>query len=441
MKRPLFWKIYLGFGVTFIFIVDGLWLLFNVIHPLPSETTRALARISLASANVMIKRGGMQELNSMIAEWPMDERGQLIVKPWTVHSVLQTNIDNGALSIRSRDPTGKSYEVIYEVRRHLGYGRGPFDIPPEITMLAMLGGLIFSGILAWHLTNPIRRISSGFRKLANAEFSTRLSPTMKWRKDEFAELTQEFDQLAEHLQELVAARDKLISDVSHELRTPLTRLQLAIGLAHQSPAQYEESLARIGREANHIDDLVGELLTLSRFESGTQDAMECFDLAEILHSLIEDAKFEAATREVDVALDIPPLETGKDWIVSGNGRLVHRAIENILRNAIRFSRRGQRVEVTLEGKNDGNFYLAVMDRGPGVSAEFLPSFFEPFARRSTDNEHGGVGLGLSIAKRAVLATGGMISVANRENGGLAIFITLPAALQHDTLDTQKAERF
>ena len=437
MKRALFWKIYLGFGVTFLFVVNGLWLLFNVLHPLPSETTRALATISLASANVMIERNGVQELNAMLAEWPLDERGQLIVRPWTTHSALQTDIDSGTLSIRSQDPSGKAYEVIYKVRRHLGYGRGPFDIPPEITMLAMLGGLIFSGILAWHLTDPIRRISTGFRQLSNADFSARLAPTMKWRKDEFAELTREFDRLAERLQELVTARDKLMSDVSHELRTPLARLQLAIGLAHQSPALIEESLARIGREANQIDDLVGELLTLSRLEDGRPEPGDCFDLAEVLRSLVDDARFEAASRDVEVVLMFLPLEADRDRIVPGSGRLVHRAVENILRNAIRFSRRGQRVEVTLDSRQEDRFHLSVLDRGPGVSEKFLPSFFEPFARRSADDDHSGVGLGLSIAKRAILATNGTISVANRPTGGLAIAIVLPAALNH-AIEPQQA---
>ena len=438
MKRSLFWKIYLGFGVTFLFIVNGLWLLFNVLHPLPSDTTRALARISLASANVMIEHGGLKQLDAMLNEWPMDERGQLVIKPWTAHSVLQTNINNGSLSIRSRDPSGRAYEVVYEVRRHLGYGRGPFDIPPEITMLAMMGGLIFSGILAWHLTNPIRRISYGFRQLANAEFSTRLSPAMKWRKDEFAELTHEFDQLAERLQELVAARDKVLSDVSHELRTPLTRLQLAISLAHQSPAQTEEALMRISREVSHIDDLVGELLTLSRSESGTQHPGDCFDLAEVLHGLVEDAELEAAAREIGITLSFSPPKDSREWVVSGSGKLVHRAVENLLRNAIRFSRRSQRVDVTLDGQRDDVFHVAVMDRGPGVPEEFLPEFFEPFARRSTDKDHGGVGLGLSIAKRAINTVNGTISAANRADGGLAISITLPAAITQDAVESPRA---
>jgi two-component system OmpR family sensor kinase len=430
MKRILFWKIYLGFGVTFIFIVEGLWLLFNVLHPLPSETTKALAQISLGSARAMIQHGGQEQLRAMLADWPLDERGQLSIEPWTSGSVLQKDINTGVQSIRVQDPKGQQFLISYEVRRHLGYGRGPFDIPPEIVMLAMLGGLVFSGMLAWHLTNPIHRISEGFTQLANANFSTRLAPTMKYRKDELAGLAREFDRVAARLEELVASRDKLLSDVSHELRTPLMRLQLAIGLARQDPHNMENSLARIAREASNLDDLVGELLTLSKLESGTPVSGEYFDLAEVLHSIVEDAHFEAAaSREVEIVYRTIPPQDVQEWIVAGSWRLVHRAIENVVRNAIRFSHRGRQVEIDLDGRDPHEFRLQVMDSGPGVAEEFLPFFFDAFAKRSATDDHS-VGLGLSIAKRAIVASHGTISAQNRPQGGLLISITLPAVTSH-----------
>lgn len=430
MKRLLFWKIYLGYGVTFVFIVEGLWLLFNVLHPLPSETTRALAHISLGSAGAMIQHGGESQLRAMLADWPLDERGQLVIAPWTSKSVLENDINTGVQSIRVQDPKGRQFLVSYEVKRHLGYGRGPFDIPPEIVMLAMLGGLVFSGALAWHLTNPIHRISEGFADLANANFSTRLAPTMKYRKDELAGLAQQFDRVAARLEELVASRDKLLSDVSHELRTPLTRLQLAIGLARPDSDNMEEALARISREASNLDDLVGELLTLSKLESGAQVNGEYFDLAEILQSVVADARFEAATsREVEIVCRMAPAQDAQEWIVAGSWRLVHRAIENVVRNAIRFSHRGQQVEIELDGRDPREFRLRVMDSGPGVAEQFLASFFDPFAKRSVTDDHG-VGLGLSIAKRAIVASHGTISARNRSGGGLLISIVLPAVTSH-----------
>jgi two-component system OmpR family sensor kinase len=430
MKRVLFWKIYLGFGITFVFIVEGLWLLFNVLHPLPSETTKALAKISLGSARAMIRHGGQKDLHAMLADWPMDERGQIIVEPWTKESKVENDINTGVRSIRVQGPMGRQFLVSYKVRRHLGYGRGPFDIPREIVMLAMAGGLIFSGALAWHLTAPIHKISEGFAELANANFSARLGPAMKWRKDELAALARQFDRVAQRLEELVASRDKLISDVSHELRTPLTRLQLAIGLARQDPENTPSALARICQEVSSLDDLVGELLILSKLESGPRPDCEYFDLAEILNEVVEDARFEAAnSRNVEVVYRVFPSQYAQESVVAGSGRLVHRAIENVVRNAIRFSQRSRQVEIELDATNSGEFRLRILDTGPGVPEEFLPSFFEPFAKRSAMDDHG-VGLGLSIAKRAIIACNGTITVHNRTEGGLAISITLPAVTSH-----------
>jgi two-component system OmpR family sensor kinase len=430
MKRVLFWKIYLGFGATFVVVVEALWLLFNVLHPVPSDTTKALAKISLGSARVLIEHGGEKEFRVMLGEWPMDERGKLSLEPWTKASRTVDDIDSGVTSIRVQDPAGNAFLVSYRVTRHLGYGRGPFDIRPEIVLLAMFGGLVFSGILAWHLTYPIHRISNGFAQLANANFSARLGPSMKTRNDELASLAHEFDRVAERLEELVASRDKLISDVSHELRTPLTRLQLAVGLAKQDRENIDESLARIGREVSFLDDLVGELLTLSKLESGTKINSEYFDLAEILKSVVEDARFEAsASREVSITFTMDPPQASQEWVVAGSWRLIHRAIENVVRNAIRFSHRGQEVEIELDGNSTHEFVVRVMDSGPGVAAEFLPDFFEPFAKRSA-TEDPGVGLGLSIAKRAIVACNGEISARNRRGGGLGISIRLPAVTSH-----------
>jgi two-component system OmpR family sensor kinase len=136
---------------------------------------------------------------------------------------------------------------------------------------------------------------------------------------------------------------------------------------------------------------------------------------------------------VEVVCHISPPPSGREWIVAGTGRLVHRAIENVMRNAIRFSRRGQQIEITLDG-NGKEYRLAVMDNGPGVAEEFLPSFFEPFAKRSATDDHSGVGLGLSIAKRAIVANQGTISVSNRPTGGLMIVIALPAAANQAAME-------
>ena len=424
MKRLLFWKIFAGFWLIFVLIVESNWLSFNFIHPLPSDTTKALSKITLGAAQAALHRGGLPELKAQMATWPQDDRGKLLVKPWSRNSSIQPNIDNGAVSVRATDQNGIPYQLTYEVTRHLGYGRGPFDIPHEIVTLSLIGGLLFSAGLTWYLTNLIKHISRGFGQLASGNFSTRLGPLIGRRKDEIADLARDFDQMAEHLEELVAARDKLLADVSHELRTPLTRLQLAIELVRRDPAKLETSLVRISREAAQLNAMVDELLTLSKMESGPPGVGEFFDLADILREVVEDAKFEAFPNGVEIISIIDPRGHGMDWLVAGSGKLIRRAVENVLRNAVRVSRRGQPVQVDLI-RNGDVFHLNVLDNGPGVREEFLPSFFEPFVRRSLVHEQG-VGLGLSIAKRAIVANYGAISAQNRAAGGLAISITLPA---------------
>ena len=424
MRPMLFWKISAGFWLIFVLIVESNWLSFNFIHPLPSETTRALSKITLAAAGAALHRGGLPDLQAHMAVWPQDDRGKLLVQPWTKDSRAESNIDSGAVSVRALSSDGKPYQLTYKVTRHLGYGRGPFDIPHEIVVLSVLGGLIFSAGLSWYLTNLIKHISRGFGQLADGNFATRLGPLIGRRKDEIADLARDFDQMAEHLEELVAARDKLLADVSHELRTPLTRLQLAIELVRRDPAKLETSLVRISQEAGQLNAMVDELLTLAKMESGPPGVGEFFDLADVLREVVEDAKFEAFPNGVEIVATVGPQDHGADWLVAGSGKLVRRAVENVLRNAVRVSRRGQQVQITLT--HIGNsFQLNVLDNGPGVREEFLPSFFEPFVRRSLVHEQG-VGLGLSIAKRAIVANYGSISAQNRAGGGLEISITLPA---------------
>ncbi len=159
------------------------------------------------------------------------------------------------------------------------------------------------------------------------------------RRDEIADLAHDFDQMAAQLQELVAARDRLLADVSHELRTPLARLNLAIALARQDPGKIAASLDRVSQEAAKLDEMVGELLTLSKLETGQRSSDDYFDFAELAKEVIQDAGYEAAAKQVSVVLQ--GADDSAEWIARGNGRLVSRAVENIVRNAVRYSPPGR----------------------------------------------------------------------------------------------------
>lgn len=431
MKRLVFWKILFGFWVTTILIIQGVWLMFNLLRPMPQPqpadtTPQRSVSIAVVAAAATIKEHGLPTLQHDMLGWPPFLRNQIVIAP----------ADSKTGGTVVSDPGGQRYSIAQRPappRRDRGdrgdRDRGgyhwPFDTPWQVIIVDFFGGLGFSAILAWYLTSPIQRIRLGFDRLAKGDFSTRLGPSIGRRRDEIADLARHFDAMAKHLQELVNARDRLLADVSHELRSPLARLQLAIGLARQDPSKVEVSLERISREAARLDEMVGELLTLAKLESGVRHSEDYFDLAEVVKAVAEDAKFEAGPKGVGVAVGIDPPDEEREWVVLGNGRLVSHAVENIVRNALKFSRKGQKVRIMLEDGPTGFYRLQVIDQGPGVPESLLATLFKPFVQGAGDGQ--GFGLGLAIAERAILAHGGSIAARNQPGAGLAIDVMLPAA--------------
>jgi two-component system OmpR family sensor kinase len=244
------------------------------------------------------------------------------------------------------------------------------------------------------------------------------------RRDDVADLGRDFDRMAQQLQALIAAQRALLHDVSHELRSPLARLQAAIGLARQSPGKTEASLERIEREAERVDELVGELLTLSRLEARIgQEARQReqdVDVVDLVAAVVADAEFEAQATGRGVTL------SGADELIADvEPELLHRAFENIIRNAVRLTREGTTVEVEVEADAADGFRVRVADRGPGVPETERERIFEPFHRVSSGESGAGFGLGLAIARRAIEAHGGSVRVSDREGGGLVVEIVIP----------------
>jgi two-component system, OmpR family, sensor kinase len=171
--------------------------------------------------------------------------------------------------------------------------------------------------------------------------------------------------------------------------------------------------------------MIGELLTLSKLESGVRHFEDYFDLAEVVKIVVEDATFEAAPMGVHFVVEMHPSDGSSGWIALGNGKLISHAIENIVRNALRFSRTGQQINMRLDRSSEVLFRLVVTDQGPGVADTLLETLFLPFVQ-GTGGDGNGFGLGLAIAERAVVAHGGTISAHNEKSGGLTITITLPS---------------
>uniref|UniRef100_Q47I70 histidine kinase n=1 Tax=Dechloromonas aromatica (strain RCB) TaxID=159087 RepID=Q47I70_DECAR len=296
-----------------------------------------------------------------------------------------------------------------------------FPIAPILA--GLLASVLCAAGLAWYFAMPIRQLRQGFDAAANGELDVRVGPGMGQRRDELADLGRDFDRMTERLQSVVEGQKRLLHDVSHEMRSPLARLQAAVGLARQQPERMEDFLARVERESERMNRLVGELLTLSRLEAGSAGALSPVDMEELLAQLVEDARFEGAARQV--VIDYVP---GKMAEVLADTELLHRAIENVVRNALRFSPPGGVVRIEAETQNDGVFHIRVLDQGPGVAEADLEAIFTPFYRGAAPRDDDGYGLGLAIARRVVQVGNGTIRASNVTGAGLLVSIELPIVI-------------
>ncbi|MBA2588058.1 MAG: HAMP domain-containing protein [Alphaproteobacteria bacterium] len=426
MRRPLFLKLFLSVCVSFIVVSYFVWLADALLSQSPSRSTSAQAETALAGARTVIGVGGEAVFEKEFKTWPATAREYLTVRPIPAGTEPPHDPVHGVYSTVAVDPKGQRYAVTYHVTRFNGYVSPPLplDLGPHTFYSGLIGVFIFSALLTLFIIVPIRRIRAAFGRLAAGDLKVRLGDAWLRRHDEITDLATDFNRMASRLEELVASRDRLLADISHELRSPLARLHLAIALARQSPEKEAQSLERIGKEADKLEEMVGELLTLSKIESGAATSDEYFFVSEVSRMVADDARFEAQGKGVDIQFVANP-EPGHEALIVGSGKLVNRAIENIVRNALRFSRRGETITLEMESNQAGTT-LYIRDQGPGAKPEQLTSLFDPFYRGDPSSGHG-YGLGLAIAKRAVLAHGGTITAVNGAEEGLSITIWLPAA--------------
>jgi two-component system sensor histidine kinase CpxA len=295
---------------------------------------------------------------------------------------------------------------------------------PILHVLAMiLTGGLFCYWLARHLTSPVEKLRAATQELAGGNLSTRVLPTMGKRRDELASLAADFDLMAEKIEALINSQRRLLGDISHELRSPLARLNVALELARQrAGAEATTALERIQHEAENLNEMIGQLLALTRLESGAEGMKKTqVDLVALVTAITDDAQFEAASRHRTVRL-----KTSVRCTTVGNELLLRRAIENVVRNAVQYTAEGTEVEV--EVRCSETAVITIRDHGAGVPENALVEIFRPFYRvdDARDREAGGVGLGLAIADRAVRLHGGTVDAGNASAGGLVVTIRLPA---------------
>jgi len=342
--------------------------------------------------------------------------------------LLDSDMQHGLVRMADRisRPDGRVY--IYASELQAGpralVGEHPSTVSLRIVVALLVSGAICY-FLTLYLTTPILRLRSVAQQIAAGELSVRAEPRMELRQDELGDLVRDFNRMADKTEYLISSQRQLLYDVSHELRSPLARMNVALdllrGRVHGDPA-----LDRIGIDLQRLNEMIGRLLTVAKLEAiSTLQASVQVDLSELVSSVVSDANFEAQERgsRVDVV-------QAANVVVQGDPNLLRSAIENVLRNAVRFTRTGTAVEVDLRTNrttSDNEAIISIRDYGPGVPEQELANIFRPFYRatdaRSRDS--GGVGLGLAITERVVRLHGGHIQAMNDSNGGLRVEMTFP----------------
>jgi signal transduction histidine kinase len=313
--------------------------------------------------------------------------------------------------------------ILAVIIMHGGFGyRYLIRLSLHDLMLFSLTGAVFCYLLSRNLTKPLSKLGEAAAKIAEGRLDTRVDPSLTRRRDEIADLARNFDLMAERIEALITGQRSLLADVSHELRSPLSRLMVALSLVKQGPAEETaENLERIGLEARRLDTLIGQLLTLTRIDSGVdRGSPSPFDLTNLVQEVASDGDFEARARNRSVVI-----QQADACAMNGFEEPLRSAVENVVRNAIRYTVEGTAVEISLQLSN-ARALLRVRDYGPGVPESMLSQIFLPFRRVANGNSDG-AGLGLAIAERAVHIHRGMIRARNEPSGGLIVEIDLPLA--------------
>jgi len=302
---------------------------------------------------------------------------------------------------------------------------------PQLPVAIVVGGFT-TFVLVLLITRPVVQLRRAARLLSTGKLNARVklgqAEGVFFAGDEIEALVHDFNYMAERLEQLVAAQKLLLRDVSHELRSPLARLSVGLELAREDAGDVMAvHLGRIERETDRLNQLIGQLLTLSSMEAlERQKHFVKLSLNQLIEKMIPDAEYEARQRQCTINF-----KAEAECVVEGNEELLYRAVENVVRNAIRYTASGTEVEIELRPvtvRGAAMVEIAVSDQGPGIPEGQLEAIFRPFYRvddaRSPDT--GGFGVGLAIAERAVRLHGGELTAENRPGGGATLRLRVAA---------------
>ncbi|CAG0953226.1 two-component system, OmpR family, sensor histidine kinase CpxA [Methylophilaceae bacterium] len=442
----LFWKTFIGFSLTLIitgaFIGGAIYLNDNRLSGEEGFSHDRRAEFVVGITAHTLQYGGVDGAKALFKNWPGHKPSPTVMVIGTdgkdiLHRTVSQNSFGKALdalaseakpsSVRQVKTTeGREYILFVPSANADIASQLKFSLPLQL-FIALFASLLFSAGFAIYLSHPIQLLRQASRHLAEGNLDTRVSPQLGKRNDEMIELAQDFDYMAARLQTLVDAQRLLLHDVSHELRSPVARMRLAIGLAQQQPEKLSSALTRIERETERLDELLGQMLTLSRLEAGISgEANEELNLNDLLAEIVQDVNFEAQAVGSTISL-----KSDSEILINGHYELLRRAFENIIRNALKYNKAGETVEVSIQQQDSHQILVEVRDHGPGLPENELDKVFQPFYRLgSTENtKNTGYGLGLAIARRAIEKHHGSISLSNCNNGGLCAHILFPHNLR------------
>jgi signal transduction histidine kinase len=451
--NSLFLKVFLWFWLAMALVIGALFLTTELTrqrqqYPPFTGMDKAMGAFARLAATTYEREGrdgivnlfGDSEGDPNITFYLFDERGAELSGKSPAPAIQETARRAAATGGITRGSPGPGMFVAHPVTTESGGrfvlvdSRGPhgfFSDHPVAQALRVLAVLLTAGLLCYLLTryivSPVIKLRAVTGQVARGDLSARVSPLLGKRRDELAELGHDFDAMAARVETLVRAQHRLIGDISHELRSPLTRLGVALELARQRTGPEAASmLDRIGREAESINEMIGQLLTLSRIESSADELKKSrIELDAVVREVTDDADFEARSRNRSARATVC-----KPCVMTGVPGLIRSAVENVVRNAVRHTAEGTEVETSLSCAGVGEERRAVItvrDRGAGVPEGALDEIFRPFYRveEARDRQTGGAGLGLAIAARAVRLHGGEIKANNAPDGGLIVELRLP----------------
>jgi len=329
---------------------------------------------------------------------------------------------------RIQSGSGKLYVLVWQAPSRLEHRLLTARFALRMASLVLTGGLVCLW-LTWYITRPIRALRDATRRLSQGDLAVRVGNHQELRRgDELSDLAHDFDDMAERIETLIKAQQQLLADISHELRSPLARVSLALDLVRRRLGDEVPEHRRIEREVLRLNELIEQLLTLARLQGHPAHArLEWVNMRTLVHEVADDAGFEAksANKQVVVRHDC-------DAKLRGSSALLRSAIENVVRNAVRYTPEHSEVSIEMQSKHDtGRLAITIRDQGPGVPPAALDRLFDPFFRveEGRGRISGGVGLGLAIVRHAMVFHGGYAVAENSSSGGLLVRLELPLTMQ------------